>query len=112
MITKCARLRSGKKGLTSMDTDNANDKLLKLQLRLAQLDKKDRCQDDFLTFVKNVWPEFIAGNHHRIIADKLERVANGELKRLIINMPPRHTKSEFASFLFPRGLWESFRIRK
>ncbi len=40
MITKCARLRSGKKGLTSMDTDNANDKLLKLQLRLAQLDKK------------------------------------------------------------------------
>jgi hypothetical protein len=31
----------------------------------------------------------------------LERVARGELKRLIINMAPRHTKSEFASFLFP-----------
>ena len=41
------------------------------------------------------------GRHHRIIADKLERVASGELKRLIINMAPRHTKSEFASFLFP-----------
>ncbi len=41
------------------------------------------------------------GKHHRIIADKLERIASGELRRLIINMPPRHTKSEFASFLFP-----------
>ena len=56
---------------------------------------------NFLDFVKAVWPEFIAGEHHRIIANKLERVASGELKRLIINMAPRHTKSEFASFLFP-----------
>ena len=43
----------------------------------------------------------IQGRHHEIIAEKLERVAKGELKRLIINMAPRHTKSEFASFLFP-----------
>jgi predicted phage terminase large subunit-like protein len=48
-----------------------------------------------------MWPDFITGKHHEIIADKLERVARGELKRLIVNMPPRHTKSEFASYLFP-----------
>ena len=48
-----------------------------------------------------MWPEFISGNHHRIVAEKLEQIAKGEIKRLIINMPPRHTKSEFASFLFP-----------
>jgi hypothetical protein len=35
------------------------------------------------------------------IADKFNKLANGEIKRLIINMPPRHTKSEFASFLLP-----------
>jgi predicted phage terminase large subunit-like protein len=35
------------------------------------------------------------------MAEAFERVANGELKRLIINMPPRHTKSEFASYLLP-----------
>jgi hypothetical protein len=35
------------------------------------------------------------------MADAFERVARGELKRLIINMPPRHTKSEFASYLLP-----------
>ena len=51
------------------------DKKLKLELRLAQLEKNEQCQDDFLTFVKTVWPEFIAGRHHKIIAEKLERVA-------------------------------------
>jgi predicted phage terminase large subunit-like protein len=35
------------------------------------------------------------------MARAFERVANGECKRLIINMPPRHTKSEFASYLLP-----------
>ena len=77
------------------------EKTLKLELRLAQLEKNEVCQDNFLPFVKAMWPEFITGRHHKIIADKLERVASGELKRLIINMAPRHTKSEFASFLFP-----------
>jgi len=81
---------------------DANDEtVLKLQLRLAQLERNERCQENFLDFVKAMWPEFIAGRHHHIIAEKLERVARGELKRLIINMAPRHTKSEFASFLFP-----------
>ena len=76
-------------------------KLLRLQLRLAQLQKVDDCQSNFLDFVRAMWPEFIAGNHHSIIAKKLEQIASGEIKRLIINMPPRHTKSEFAPFLFP-----------
>ena len=74
---------------------------LKLKLRLAQIEKNEACKNDFLIFVKNMWPDFIAGRHHQIIAEKLERVARGELSRLIINMAPRHTKSEFASFLFP-----------
>jgi len=81
--------------------DDTEEKRLKLELRLAQLDRVDACQGDFLAFVRSMWPEFITGKHHEIIAEKLERVASGELKRLIVNMPPRHTKSEFASFLFP-----------
>ena len=48
-----------------------------------------------------MWPDFIEGSHHRIVAEKFNKLATGELKRLIINMPPRHTKSEFASFLLP-----------
>ena len=82
-------------------TPELDAKRLKLELRLAQLDRNEKCQNEFLTFVRAMWPEFIAGRHHAIIAEKFERVARGELKRLIINMAPRHTKSEFASFLFP-----------
>ena len=85
-----------------MDVDlNANDRELKLRLRLAQIEKNEFSQNNFIGFVRTVWPDFIAGRHHKIIAEKLERVAKGELKRLIINMAPRHTKSEFASYLFP-----------
>jgi len=80
---------------------SVEDKVLKLQLRLAQLEKNELAQNSFLHFVHAMWPEFISGRHHRIIAEKLQRVASGDLKRLIINMAPRHTKSEFASFLFP-----------
>ena len=35
------------------------------------------------------------------MAKKFNRVANGDIKRLIINMAPRHTKSEFASNFLP-----------
>lgn len=68
---------------------------------LLREDKKERCRNNFLPFVKEMWSAFIPGKHHRDMADAFERVANGTLKRLIINMPPRHTKSEFASYLFP-----------
>ena len=82
-------------------TSDTEDQILKLELRLAQLDRIDACHKGFIPFVRSMWPEFITGRHHKIISEKLERVAKGELKRLIINMPPRHTKSEFASYLFP-----------
>ena len=63
--------------------------------------EKQLAQDTFMGFVNRVWPEFISGRHHKIMAKAFERVAKGECKRLIINMPPRHTKSEFASYLLP-----------
>ena len=84
-----------------MEAQEVTAKRLKLELRLEQLKKIDYSKNNFLYFVKQLWPEFIAGAHHKIIADKLEGIATGELKRLIVNMPPRHTKSEFASYLFP-----------
>jgi predicted phage terminase large subunit-like protein len=82
--------------LESLDTNT-----LKLILRKSLVEKQEKGQKDFLQFVKMVWPEFVQGHHHKVYAEKLNRVANGELKRLIVNMPPRHTKSEFASHLFP-----------
>ena len=52
--------------------------------------EREMAQTSFLTFVQRMWPEFISGRHHKIMADAFERVARGECKRLIINMPPRH----------------------
>ena len=75
--------------------------ILDLLVELEEAKAKEESRDKFLPFVHRMWPSFIGGRHHAIMADAFERVANGELKRLIINMPPRHTKSEFASYLFP-----------
>jgi predicted phage terminase large subunit-like protein len=63
--------------------------------------KREKAQGDFSAFVKEMWPGFIDGRHHKVMAKKFEEIAEGKIKRLIINMPPRHTKSEFASFLLP-----------
>ena len=74
---------------------------MKLAIRLGEKKKESKIHSDFLTFVKHMWPEFIEGSHHKIISEKFNKLATGEIKRLIINMPPRHTKSEFASTLLP-----------
>ena len=72
-----------------------------LQVLYAEKKIQNKAKDDFLSFVKFVWPEFIEGAHHRHVAKKFNELAEGKITRLIINMPPRHTKSEFASFLLP-----------
>ena len=63
--------------------------------------RREDSQENFLAFVKAMWPNFIFGRHHAVMCRKFEEIASGKLKMLIINMPPRHTKSEFASYLLP-----------
>ena len=82
-------------------TKNQKDIIFADLARKETMLEKQLAQDTFMGFVNKVWPEFIGGRHHAIMARAFERVANGECKRLIINMPPRHTKSEFASYLLP-----------
>ena len=80
--------------------------------RLEKLKQRELSQNKFIKFVEKVWPTFISGRHHTIMADAFERVAKGEIKRLIINMPPRHTKSEFASYLLPAWFLGKFPHKK
>ena len=92
------------KNLDTLTDDELKDLVLQKQLEYIKL-----CQDDFLAFAQAVWPDFIYRKtkdpkrygHHQIIAEKFQSISKDEEKRLIINMPPRHTKSEFASYLFP-----------
>ena len=76
-------------------------KFKQLQVMHAEKKIQNKAKNDFLSFVKCMWPDFIEGSHHRHIAEKFNKLASGEINRLIVNMPPRHTKSEFASYLLP-----------
>jgi len=98
----------------NVDSLSSSDKkeILALLDELSDAKTRKGAQDDFLSFVRVAWPAFIEGGHHKIMSDAFNRIANGELKRLIINMPPRHTKSEFASHLFPAWYLGKYPDRK
>ena len=90
--------------LDQLTDDELRSLILKKQIEYIKL-----AQDNFLIFVRAMWPDFICREtkdpkkygHHQIIAEEFEAIAAKKHKRLIVNMPPRHTKSEFASYLFP-----------
>ena len=86
--------------------------IYKTLAEFEHVDAKEGAENDFMKFVEKVWPSFIGGRHHKRMARAFERVARGECKRLIINMPPRHTKSEFASYLLPAWFLGKFPGKK
>jgi len=88
------------KDFESLSEQDQNEALALLS-RYDQMDKQDKCQNDFIGFVQHMWPECILGRHHKIIGEKFNKIAQGKLKRLIVCLPPRHSKSEFASTYFP-----------
>ena len=57
----------------------------------------------FLEFIQHVYPGYIIGEHHRRLAKIFEDIANGEKKRVIVNIAPRHGKSELISYLAQIG---------
>jgi len=75
--------------------------LLAMLEKIERIDRQANGQKDYSSFARHVWPDLIWGSHLNIMADAFNRVASGELKRLIINMPPRHSKSENASYMLP-----------
>ena len=93
-------LQDAYKDIEKLPLDKQRE-ILDLVEKIDETKTKEKARKEFLPFVRAMWPGFILGRHHKTMADAFERVARGELKRLIINMPPRHTKSEFASYLFP-----------
>ena len=64
-----------------------------------------QCNTDFLSFVRLVAPSLVSGfkmgRHIEVISDKLQQVESGEIKRLMVFLPPRSSKSVICSKLFP-----------
>lgn len=71
-----------------------------------------RCRDDFLTFVKMMWPGFIEGEHHRQMAKAFQDIAAGTEKRITISMAPRSGKSKLTSVYFPAWFLGKFPHKK
>jgi hypothetical protein len=63
--------------------------------------KMQEIHNNFISFVKYIWQDFIEGSHHKKISEKFNLLPKNKIKKLIINIPPRHSKSSFASFLLP-----------
>ena len=97
-------------------TEHLTTDRLRLQVEKLHIEHIKLCQDNFLYFVQEMWQDFICRKekekskwgHHQIIANEFTKIAFERKGRLIINMPPRHTKSEFASVYFPAWIIGKF----
>lgn len=73
--------------------------------------QRELCKRSFVDFVRLAWPviepstPYVHGKHVEVVCDVLERVARGEMRRLILNVPPGTMKSTLVGVLFPAWLW-------
>jgi len=70
-----------------------DEKIKKLELKAAQ--------NDIIQFAKLLYPNYSVGAHHKVMGKIFKEVAEGKKKRVIINIAPRHGKSELTSYLLP-----------
>ena len=66
-----------------------------------ELLNRRKARNNLIDFTRYTMPGFEAAEHHKQICGALEKVSKGEINRLMIFAPPRHTKSELASRRFP-----------
>jgi predicted phage terminase large subunit-like protein len=77
---------------------------IELNTMLTQLEKVkglEKSQNTFLDFIHHVYNGYKVGAHHAKLAKIFEDIANGKKKRVIVNIAPRHGKSELISYLAP-----------
>lgn len=94
------KIEALKKALPHM---SASEKLHVLEL-LDEWDKRreaEKARESLLTFVKRINPQYKIGAHHKILAQKLEKAARGEMDRLATAIAPRFGKSLLLSLYFP-----------
>lgn len=66
-----------------------------------QRQKNTAAGADLIDFAHAVYPNYAVGAHHKIMAKLFKEIAEGKKKRVIVNVAPRHGKSELTSYLFP-----------
>jgi hypothetical protein len=107
MVTELTKVKRkpGRKKITPEQleerTEQQRIKEAKVKEAKKELAIRELARRHLMNFVKFRFPGYRENWHHKVLADALERVENGTLKRLIVNMPPRHGKSELVSVNFP-----------
>ena len=84
-------------------------------LRLKRLTERDELEDNLALFFREAWSSFdpdiyTHGWHLDAIAEHLTAVTNGEIRKLLINVPPRHSKSNLVSIAWPAWTWARHHI--
>jgi predicted phage terminase large subunit-like protein len=92
-----------------MTTLNLDGREIDIERQLMELDRAD-CEDSLYTFLKHSWKfidasSFTEGWPIEAIAEHLQAVVDGDIRRLIINIPPRMGKSSITSVAFPAWTW-------
>jgi predicted phage terminase large subunit-like protein len=94
------RIKFLRKNLNLLSLNEKREALEEIELFESEMIKKAG-QKDFLTFVDHVYPGYKVGPHHKRLARIFEEIASGAKKRVIVNIAPRHGKSELISYLAP-----------
>ena len=72
--------------------------------------ERELCQRSFSHFIRRAWPHIIPDRyihnwHVDAMAEHFEAVADGQISRLLINVPPGTSKSTITGIMYPAWLW-------
>jgi predicted phage terminase large subunit-like protein len=94
---KVQTLKNALPSMSEKDKRRVADLLKQYQTQVTQKLGKD----SFLDFIQHVYPGYKVGPHHRKLGKIFEDIEAGRKKRVIVNIAPRHGKSEMISYLAP-----------
>ncbi len=104
--------------MKSKQVVNYNRSALIQQIRIERELLRRKCTEKFKAFIIEMWDvvepsqPFVDGWHIDVLCAHLEAVAEFDIKKLVINIPPRHMKSLECSVFFPAWVWLKYPSRK
>jgi len=82
-------------------TDIEVDEVYRMVEELEERQFVALCHDNLLEFVLHMMPDYIVGQHHKVLSKKLTDIEAGVMDRLTVSIAPRHGKSQLVSTMYP-----------
>lgn len=99
------------KAIPTMPPDKKRRTLHLMKSYKTQVVQQDG-KENFLEFIDHVYPGYKVGEHHEKLAKIFEDIVAGKKKRVVVNIAPRHGKSELISYLAPAWFLGKFPQKK